>query len=223
MAGQATCNEEVVADGARDADADVIAAGREPGSRPRWPGRLIWLLAIAEAVVLAIAVTFALHYRAEASGLRPAGPPAPGPAAPLMPDVTSVTLPLPASGGVAGTVVITAAALPGAGLAQFTVSAVITGAAPGTFYDLIGNDCSAVSPLGNHVWATGFTSANGSADLVGYSWTGAVTDQYWLTLDPSSLSLPPGLHGQFAEGNAAPFPAGQAPCASSRLVPSAPG
>jgi hypothetical protein len=35
----------VVADGARDADddddADVIAPGREPGSRPRWPGRLI--------------------------------------------------------------------------------------------------------------------------------------------------------------------------------------
>jgi hypothetical protein len=208
----------VVADGAHDADADVIAAGREPGSRPRWPGRLIWLLAIAEAVVLAVAVVIALHYRAEASGLRPAGPPTAGPAGPtglLMPEMTSVTLPLPAGGRVVGTVVITAAALPGAGLAQFTVSAVITGAAPDTFYDLIGNDCSTVSPLGNYVWATGFTGANGTADLVGYSWTGAVTDEYWLTLDPSSLSLPPGLHGQFAEGRAAPFPAGQAPCAPS--------
>jgi hypothetical protein len=208
----------VVADGAHDANADVIAAGREPGSRPRWPGRLIWLLAIAEAVVLAVAVVIALHYRAEASGLRPAGPPTVGPAGPtglLMPEMTSVTLPLPAGGRVAGTVVITAAALPGAGLAQFTVSAIITGAAPDTFYDLIGDDCSTVSPLGSHVWATGFTGANGTADLVGYSWTGAVTDEYWLTLDPSSLSLPPGLHGQFAEGRAAPFPAGQAPCAPS--------
>lgn len=215
-----------MADGARDADADVIAAGREPGSRPRWPGRLIWLLAIAEAVVLAVAVAIALHYRAEATGLRPSAPPAAGPVGqvgPPMPEMTSVTLPLPVGGRVVGTVVITAAALPGAGLAQFTVSAVITGAAPDTFYDLIGDDCSTVSPLGNHVWATGFTGANGAADLVGYSWTGAVTDEYWLTLDPSSLSLPPGLHGQFAEGRAAPFPAGQAPCAPSGLVPSGPG
>jgi hypothetical protein len=112
--------------------------------------------------------------------------------------------------------VITAAAvLPGAARAQFTVSAIITGAAPDTFYDLIGNDCSTVSPLGNFVWATGFTSANGTADLVGYSWTGVVTDQYWLTLDPSSLSLPPGLHGQFAQGSATPFPAGRTPCSPS--------
>jgi hypothetical protein len=41
--------------------------------------------------------------------------------------VTSAALRLPASGGVAGTVVITAAVLPGAVRAQFTVSAVITG------------------------------------------------------------------------------------------------
>jgi hypothetical protein len=44
-----------------------------------------------------------------------------------MPQVTSAALGLPAGGGVAGTVVITAAALPGAARAQFTVSAVITG------------------------------------------------------------------------------------------------
>lgn len=213
-----------MADGARDAD--VIAAGRDPDRRPRWPGRLIWLLAAAETIVLAIAVAIALHYRAEAGRLRSAGSPAAAPAGPAgspLPDLTSVTLPLPAGGGVTGTVVITAAALPGAGRAQFTVSAVITGAAPHAFYDLIGNDCSAGGPLGNFVWATGFTSANGTADLVGYSWTGAVTDQYWLTLDPSPLSLPPGLHGQFAEGSAAPFPAGRAPCAPSGPAPSATG
>ena len=55
-----------------------------------------------------------------------------------MPQVTSAALGLPAGGGVAGTVVITAAALPGAARAQFTVSAVITGGTPGTVYDLIG-------------------------------------------------------------------------------------
>jgi hypothetical protein len=116
---------------------------------------------------------------------------------------------------VTGTVVITAAALPGAGLVEFTVSAVVTGGQPGTVYDLDGNDCSTTAPLPDHVWATGVTSAAGVADLVGYAWTGAAADYYWLTLDPSPVNPPPGLHGQFAEGRVASFPAGQAPCAPS--------
>ena len=127
----------------------------------------------------------------------------------------SDTAGLAAAGGVVGTVVLTASALPGARLAQFTVSAVITGGTPDTFYDLIGDDCSGSGPLGNHVWATGFTSAAGSADLVGYAWTGAVADRYWLVLDPSPVNPPPGLSGPFAEGLAALFPAGQAPCVPS--------
>ena len=45
--------------------------------------------------------------------------------------------------------------------------------------------------------------------------TGAVTDFYWLALDPSPASRPPGLHGLFTQGQAAPFPAAQAPCAPS--------
>jgi hypothetical protein len=170
---------------------------------------------MVEAAALAVAVAVALHYRTESGGLRHGGQSATRSAVSLMPELASVALPLPAAGGVAGTVVITAAALPGAGLAQFTVSAVITGGTPDTFYDLIGNDCSSVSPLGNHVWATGLTHADGTADLVGYSWTGAITDRYWLTLDPSPVSAPPGLRGQFAEGVADPFPPGQAPCAPS--------
>src|ERR1700719_3591360 len=97
---QPTSNEEMPD---HDADADVIAAGPEPGRRPPWPGGLVWLIVLA----------------------------------------------------VTGTVVITAAALPGAGLVEFTVSAVITGGQPGTVYDLDGNDCSTISPLGDHVWATG--------------------------------------------------------------------
>jgi hypothetical protein len=111
-------------------------------------------------------------------------------------------------------VVITAAALPGAGRAQFTVSAVITGAMPDTYYNLIGNDCSIADARPDDVWASGLTGANGSADLVGYAWTGAVADSYWLVLDPQSVNRPPGLHGQFAAGRAAPYPAGQAPCPS---------
>jgi len=203
-----------VADSARDAD--VIASGREPrepGERARRAPGLAWLLAGALAVALAVVVTAAVHYRAEAGRPRPSVLPASSRAAVLpLPQVTSTALRLPARGGVAGTVVITAAALPGAGRAQFTVSAVITGGAPGTVYDLIGNDCSDVSPLPDKVWATGLAGADGRADLTGYAWTGAVADRYWMTLDPAP-GHPPGLHGRFARGQAASFPAGQGPCA----------
>ena len=203
-----------MADSARDAD--VITSGREPrepGECPRHPVGLPWLLAGALAVALAVAVTAAVHYRAEAGRPRPGVLPASSRAGVLpLPQVTSTALRLPARGGVAGTVVITAAALPGAGRAQFTVSAVITGGAPGTVYDLIGNDCSDVSPLPDKVWATGLAGADGTADLTGYAWTGAVADRYWMTLDPAP-DHPPGLHGRFARGQAASFRAGQGPCA----------
>jgi hypothetical protein len=205
----------VTVGGTRDTDSDVIASGPEP-RRPAWrPGRLIWLLVITETVVLAVSVVIALHYRSLVTGPARGGSPVISSDGLALPELTSVALPLPAAGTVVGTVVITAAAVPGAALAQFTVSAVITGGMPDTFYDLIGNDCSSASPLGNHVWATGLTGADGTADLIGYSWAGAVTDRYWLTLDPSPVRAPPGLHGRFAEGMAVPFPAGQAPCAPS--------
>jgi hypothetical protein len=204
-----------VADGTRDADADVIVSGREPRRRALRPGGLGWLLAGALAVALAVSVAAAVHYRAEAGGLHRGGPPAASRPASPMPQVTSAAVRLPAGGGVAGTVVITAAALPGADRAQFTVSAVITGGTPGTVYDLIGSDCSAADRLADEVWATGLAGADGTADLTGYAWTGSVADRYWMALDPSPGSSPPGLHGQFAAGRATPFPAGQAPCAVS--------
>jgi hypothetical protein len=206
----ATSNEEVI-DRAGDAD-DVIEAGRERRGRTRRPGRLMWLLVLAETAALAVSIAVAVHYRADAAGSRPGHPSAASLPASNIPQLTTVALRLPATGGATGTVVITAAALPGAGRAQFTVSAVITGGMPDTYYNLIGNDCSAADRQPDDVWAIGLTGANGSADLVGYAWTGAVGDSYWLVLDPSPASRPPGLHGQFAEGRAAPYPAGQSPC-----------
>ena len=195
-------------DRAREA-ADVVSAGPPPSPRPGGP---FWLLVLAQAAALIASITVALHYRAEAGRTPAASPPATSlPASPL-PEVTSVALRLPSGGRVAGTVVITAAALPGAGRAQFTVSAVITGALPHTYYNLIGNDCSIADARPDDVWASGLTSANGTADLTGYAWTGAVADSYWLVLDPSPATRPPGLHGQFAAGRAAPYPAGQSPC-----------
>ena len=111
--------------------------------------------------------------------------------------MTTVALPLPAGGPVVGMVVITAAAVPGADRAQFTVSAVITGGRPGTAYYLTGNDCSDAAPLPDHMWATGLAGANGTAGW-GHPWTGAVADRYCLALAPSPASPPPGLRGQFA-------------------------
>jgi hypothetical protein len=113
-----------------------------------------------------------------------------------MPQVTSAALGLPAGGGVAGTVVI-------------------TGGTPGTVYDLIGSDCSTGDPRPDEVWATGLARADGTADLTGYTWTGAVAHRYWMALDPSPADQSPGLHGRFAAGTATPFRAGQAPCGIS--------
>lgn len=201
---------------AHDADDDVITAGRGPSGRHMRLGSIAWLLIIAETAALAGAVALALHYRTE-DGRASQGTPsaASRPTSTLLPEMTSVALRLPAGRTVTGMVVITAAAEPGAARAQFTVSAVIAGGRPGTVYDLTGNDCSAATPLPDHVWAGGVTSPDGRAELAGHAWTGAVTDTYWVVLAPSPASPPPGLRGRFAEGAAAPFPAGQAPCADS--------
>ena len=200
-------------DSARDADADVIASGREPRRRSQArPGGLIWLLVVAQAAALVIATGVAAHYHAEAGRPGHGGAQPANPLASPMPQVTSAALRLTAGGGVTGTVVITAAALPGAARAQFTVSAVITGGTPGAVYDLIGSDCSTGDPRPDEVWATGLARADGTADLTGYTWTGAVAHRYWMALDPSPADQAPGLHGYFAAGTATPFRAGQAPC-----------
>jgi hypothetical protein len=204
-----------VAGRSRDADADIITAGREPPAYRARPGRVVWLLVIAQTAALIALIAVALHYRAEASRLPHGSPPASRRSPSALPEMTSVLLRLPAGHPVAGTVLITAAAQPGGDRAQFMVSAVITGAQPHTVYDLVGNDCSTLAPLPDHVWATGLTDAAGAAQLSGYAWTGAVADVYWLALSPSPVYASPGLHGRFAQGSAAPFPAGRAPCAPS--------
>jgi len=199
----------------RNPNADVIAAGREPQADHARPARLARLLAIAEAAALVAVTALALHYRAEATRPRPGGVSPAGQSASALPEMTSVMLRLPAGRPIAGTVLITATAQPGGARAQFMVSAVITGGQPDTVYDLVGNDCSTVAPLPDHVWATGLTDTAGRAQLTGYAWTGAVADEYWLALSPSPVYASPGLRGRFAQGSAAPFPEGRAPCAPS--------
>jgi hypothetical protein len=199
----------------RDQDPDIITAGREPSAPRTRPGRLIELLAIAEAVALIAVTAVALHHHAQAQRPRHGRPPAAGLSATEFPEMTSVTLRLPAHRPIGGTVLITAAAQPGADRAQFMVSAVLTGGQPDTVYELVGNDCSARAPLPDHVWATGLTDAAGTARLSGYAWTGAVADEYWLALTPAPVYGAPGLRGRFAQGRAAPYPARHAPCAPS--------
>jgi hypothetical protein len=205
-------NDEVTGN-SRDADADIITAGREPPARRFRPGRLVWLI-IAETAALVIVIAIAFHYRAQAVRPGPGSLQAAGQGASAMPEMTGVAVRLPAATPIAGTVFITAAQ-PGGDRGQFMVSAVITGGQPDTVYDLVGNDCSAVAPVPDHIWATGLTDAAGAARLRGYAWTGAVADEYWLALSPSPVYGSPGLRGRFARGSAAPFPAGKAPCASS--------
>ena len=190
-------------------------AGREPATGRTRRGRAVWLLAIAQTAALIVLIAVAVHYRAEAGRASRVSPRASGHSTSALPDMTSVMLRLPAARPLTGTDLITAAAQPGDDRAQFMVSAVITGGQPDTVYDLVGNDCSAVAPLPDHVWATGFTDAAGAAQLTGYAWTGAVADVYWLALSPSQVYAAPGLHGRFAEGSAAPFPVGHAPYAPS--------
>jgi hypothetical protein len=190
-------------------------SGREPRRRARRPGGLVWLLVAAQAAALAVAIAVTVHYHAEAGRLDHSGAQVASRPASPMPQVTGAALRLPGGGGVAGTVVIAAAALPGAARAQFTVSAVITGGTPGTVYDLIGSDCSTGDPRPDEVWATGLARADGTADLTGYTWTAAVAHLYWMALDPAPAGPVPGLHGHFAAGTATPFRRGQAPCTIS--------
>jgi hypothetical protein len=213
-AGRAASNDEV-AGRSDDADADIITAGREPATGRTRRSRAVWLLAIAQTAALIVLIAVAVHYRAEAGRPSRVSPRAGRQSPSALPEMTSVMLRLPAGRPLTGTVLITAAAQPGDDRAQFMVSAVITGGQPDTVYDLVGNDCSAVAPLPDHVWATGLTDAAGAAQLTGYAWTGAVADVYWLALSPSRVYASPGLHGRFAQGSAAPFPAGRAPCAPS--------
>src|ERR1017187_10425015 len=102
---------------------DVITAGREPSGRHLRLGRLTWLLLIAGAAGPAGAVALALHYHSENGRARQGTPSAAiRPASPLLPEMTSVSLRLPAGGTGTGMVVITAAAEPGAARARFTQS-----------------------------------------------------------------------------------------------------
>jgi hypothetical protein len=219
--------------------ADLLSVGPEPRAGPPRLGPGLRLLVALQAAALAVAIVVAVHYSDAASKTaKPAaaGTPAATAGAAALPVLGSVTLQLPPEGHVSGIVMIAAAEIQGMPLGLFTVSATISGATPGTIYNLTGNDCAVEAtptnarqaPAGpratrDHIWATGLAGPDGVARLTGHEWSGAVSDTFWLVLDPSPANPAPGLRGAFAAGGASPFPAGQSPCASARAGTDEPG
>jgi len=192
---------------------DVVESG--------WSGRrladnsrlLIASALMALGVGLAIATFAAVHYHAQANGLRPLrSSPSPATvAAVALPRVSTSTAALPADGSLRGKIVIaTVDHLPGSN-AELLITAYISGGMARTRYVLVGNDC--MSNSADHSWASGVTDNQGIAVLTGHPWTGDFSDYYWAWIQPSSgTTPPPGLHGSFATGHATAFKAGRTPC-----------
>ena len=179
--------------------ADIISAA--PRKLPSWAA---WLaVAMLLAAALAMSIIVAVHYRDEVLALRrqghlprPSAPPSPA-QTPPPPTLVSERSTLPSSRPL--TVEVTAfTARTSAGLARVIVTARVSGGRPHARYELTGGDCAGDAV--NWIWAAGFTSARGSADLIGRVVKISSRDEYYLILSAPGLgqSHPgPALHGYF--------------------------
>ena len=200
--------------GGEDGPPDLLESGRPgrwaaggPGPFAAGRSRLVVAVLIGGLVVATVA---AVHYHAQAARLmhRPGHPPAGAAAVP--PQVSSITRALPPDGTVRGEVVMVTVRPVRSAHAELLITAYISGGRPRTRYVLTGNDCT--SNGADHSWASGVTDSHGSAVLTGHPWAGLRSDEYWAWIVPApNSSPPPGLHGSFMTGAAAPFRAG-APC-----------
>jgi hypothetical protein len=171
-------------------------------------------------MLLAAAITIAVHYCSEAAALRRHLHSARAPGAPpsaAAPRLSSSTTALPSSGTLAGEVTAVTARS-SAGLAEVIVTARITGGRPHSSYELLGGDCAGTAA--GHRWAAGVTDARGSADLTGAARTVSVSDEYYLVLGSAGMYQThpgPAVHGYFgiARGLSA-VRDGVAPCAPAR-------
>jgi hypothetical protein len=175
-----------------------------------WSGRRLadnkrFLIAsafMALGVGLVIATLAAVHYHAQANGLRhlarsPHSPAAVAAAA--LPRVSSSTVALPEDRPIRGKVAIVMVDhIPG-GNAELLIMAYISGGRPGTRYALMGSDC--LSNSADHLWASGVTNNQGIAVLTGPSWTSNSREYYWTWTQPSAgTTPPPALHGLSTTG-----------------------
>lgn len=152
---------------------------------------------MALGVGLVIATLVAVHYHAQANGLRhlPRSPSSPVPAAAAaLPRVSSSTVALPEDAPVRGKVTIVMVDhIPG-GNAELLIMAYISGGRAHTRYALMGSNC--LSNSADHLWASGVTDDQGSAVLTGRPWTSNSRDYYWAWTQPSAgTTPPPALHG----------------------------
>jgi hypothetical protein len=153
---------------------------------------------IALGVGLVIAALVAVHYHAQANGLRhlPRSPrsPVPTAAAAALPRVSSSTVALPEDGPIRGKVAIVMVDdIPG-GNAELLIMAYISGGRAHTRYALMGSNC--LSNSADHLWASGVTDDQGIAVLTGRPWTSNSRDYYWAwTQSSAGTTPPPALHG----------------------------
>jgi hypothetical protein len=174
---------------------------------------------IALGIGLVIATLGAVHYRAQASGLRHSLSPPHSPAAvaaAALPRVSSTTVALPADGPIRGKVAAVMIDHAPGGNAELLIMAYISGGRAHTRYALMGNDC--LSNSADHLWASGVTDNQGIAVLTGLPWTSNSREYYWAWTQPSAgTAPPPGLHGPSATGYASASRAGRVLCAPNQL------
>jgi hypothetical protein len=192
-----------------------------------WPGRRLannsrFLIAsafMALGIGLVIATLAAVHYHAQANGLRrlPRSPfTQAAAAAAAMPRVSSSTVALPEDGPVRGKVsIVMVDHMPG-GNAELLIMAYISGGGPRTRYALMGSNC--LSSSADQLWASGVTNDQGIAVLTGRPWTSNASDYYWTWTQPSAATTPPPvLHGPSATDQATAFKADRVLCAPYQL------
>jgi hypothetical protein len=192
-----------------------------------WSGRRLagnsrFLIAsafMALGVGLVIAVLGAVHYHAQANGLRrplssPHSPAAIVAAA--LPRVSSSAEALPADGPVRGKVAVVMVDHMPAGNAELLIMAYISGGRAHTRYALMGKDC--LSNSADHLWASGVTNNQGIAILTGLPWASNSRDYYWAWTQPlAGTAPPPGLHGPSARGYATASKADRVLCAPYQM------
>jgi hypothetical protein len=198
---------------------DVVESG--------WSGRRLadssrFLIAsafVALGVGLVIATLAAVHYHAQANGLRrqPRSPfTQEAVAAAALPRVSSSSVALSQDGPIRGKVAIVMVDhIPG-GKAELLIMAYISGGAPRTRYALMGGNC--LSSSADHLWASGVTNDQGIAVLTGRPWTSNASDYYWTWTQPSAgTTPPPALHGPSATDQATALKADRVLCAPYQL------
>ncbi len=177
--------------------------------------RLIASAFMALGAGLVIATLAAVHYHAQANGLRhlPRSPRSPAAvAAAALPRVSSSAVALPEDGPIRGKVAIVMVDRVPGGNAELLIMAYISGGRARTKYALMGSDC--LSNSADHLWASGVTNNQGIAVLTGPPWTSNSRDYYWTWTQPSAGTTPlPAFHGPSATGYATGFRADRVLCA----------